>query len=141
MNKKEKKPADPILSLALIILNIVIICIPTSNSTKACMYINCHEKKEIGSDYCKAHQKYNYRSRSYKSSPYKSSSGSSSSNGSSSSYGSSSSSKKYSSDNTWKSYDKGYEDVYFDDDYDLKRYNSDPDYADGVDDAMEDEEW
>ena len=43
-------------------------------------------------------------------------------------------------------YDKGYEDVYEDDDYDLDRYNSDSDYANGVDDALDDleeegEEW
>ena len=34
----------------------------------------------------------------------------------------------------------GYDDVYMDDDYDLDRYNKDRDYADGVDDAEEDEE-
>lgn len=41
------------------------------------------------------------------------------------------------------SYDKGYDDIYMDGDYDWDRYNSDPDYADGVDDAMDefDEEW
>lgn len=39
-----------------------------------------------------------------------------------------------------KNYDEGYDDVYMDDDYDLDRYNKDRDYADGVDDAEEDEE-
>ena len=48
----------------------------------------------------------------------------------------SSSKKKYS--NPYKSYDDGYEDVYMDDDYDDDRYNSDSDYADGVDDALDD---
>ena len=38
-------------------------------------------------------------------------------------------------------YDDGYNDVYEDDDYDWDRYMSDDDYASGVDDAMEDEEW
>lgn len=36
------------------------------------------------------------------------------------------------------SYDDGYDDVYDGDDYDDERYDSDPDYADGVDDAIED---
>lgn len=49
------------------------------------------------------------------------------------------------SHNTFKSsldnYDEGYEDVYLDDDYDEERYRIDREYANGVDDAMEDEEW
>jgi len=43
------------------------------------------------------------------------------------------------------SYDDGYDDVYFDEDYDWDRYQTDPDYADGVDDAIdeweEDDDW
>lgn len=39
------------------------------------------------------------------------------------------------------SYDEGYEDVYLDDDYDDDRYRTDSEYANGVDDAMEDEDW
>ena len=39
------------------------------------------------------------------------------------------------------SYDDGYDDVYFDGDYDDDRYRRDPDYARGVDDAMDDEGW
>ena len=31
--------------------------------------------------------------------------------------------------------------IYEDDDYDWERYQSDDDYAAGVDDAMEDEDW
>jgi hypothetical protein len=50
------------------------------------------------------------------------------------------SSAKSSSKSSYKSYDKGYEDVYEDDDYDLDRYNSDSDYASGVDDAIDDYE-
>lgn len=42
--------------------------------------------------------------------------------------------------NPYAAYDAGYEDVYDNDDYDLDRYNSDRDYANGVDDAMEDME-
>ena len=46
--------------------------------------------------------------------------------------------KSYS--NPYESYDKGYEDVYEDGDYDDDRYNSDSDYADGVDDAIDEDE-
>lgn len=36
------------------------------------------------------------------------------------------------------SYDTGYDDIFEDDDFDMDRYNRDRDYADGVDDAIED---
>ena len=51
-----------------------------------------------------------------------------------------SSSKK---SNTYDSYDDGYDDIYMDGDYDYVRYDRDSDYADGVDDAMDefDEDW
>ena len=40
-------------------------------------------------------------------------------------------------------YDDGYDDIYIDGDYDYDRYDRDSDYADGVDDAMDefDEDW
>ena len=41
---------------------------------------------------------------------------------------------------TYDSYDDGYDDIYMDGDYDCDRYDRDSDYADGVDDAM-DELW
>lgn len=68
---------------------------------------------------------------------YHNSSGSSSYSNSSSSYGGSSSYSGSSSSSPYKSYDEGYEAVYDDDDYDWDRYNSDSDYADGVDDALD----
>ena len=45
--------------------------------------------------------------------------------------------------NTYDSYDDGYDDIYMDGDYDYDRYDRDSDYADGVDDAMDefDEDW
>lgn len=51
-----------------------------------------------------------------------------------------SSSKK---NNPCNSYDDGYDDIYMDDDYNYDRYYKDSDYADGVDDAMDDldEDW
>ena len=45
--------------------------------------------------------------------------------------------------NPYNSYDDGYDDIYMDGDYDYDRYYKDSDYADGVDDAMDDldEDW
>ena len=43
--------------------------------------------------------------------------------------------------NPLAAYDEGYEDIWLNDDYDWDRYYRDPDYADGIDDAMEDEDW
>lgn len=68
-------------------------------------------------------------SRSYSSSTKKKSSSSTS--------GYSSYSSGSSSSSPYKSYDEGYEAVYDDDDYDWDRYNSDSDYAEGVDDALD----
>lgn len=51
-------------------------------------------------------------------------------------------SKNTSSDTkSYESYDEGYEAIYEDDDYDYERYQNDPDYADGVDDAMDELDW
>lgn len=74
---------------------------------------------------------------SYGESSYTSSDDSNYSTNSSSGYSSSGSSTKKSS---MDSYDEGYEDVYDDYDYDWDRYQNDDDYANGVDDAMDDEE-
>ena len=43
----------------------------------------------------------------------------------------------------YDSYDDGYDDIYMNDDYDYDRYYTDSDYANGVDDAMDDfgEDW
>ena len=49
----------------------------------------------------------------------------------------SSSSKK----SKYNSYDNGYNAIYDDDDYDWERYKKDKDYADGVDDAMDELDW
>jgi len=68
---------------------------------------------------------------------------SSSSNKSTTNASSNSSSKS----NSYESYDEGYEDVYDNEDYDYDRYENDIDYANGVEDALEDyyeeygEEW
>ena len=51
--------------------------------------------------------------------------------------------KQASGSNQYASYDSGYDSIYDDGDYDWNRYQKDKDYADGVDDAMEelDEDW
>ena len=94
--------------------------------TPKCIKSGCDNDAKEGSSYCYLHDNSNYR---YKSST--SYSGSSKSSGSSS--------KKNQS--SMDSYDDGYNAVYEDDDYDWDRYWSDDDYAAGVDDAMEDEDW
>lgn len=102
--------------------------------TPKCIKSGCNNDVREGGDYCFLHDNstYRYKSRT-------SYSGSSKSSGSSTkSSGSSSSKKNYSSVD---SYDDGYNAIYEDDDYDWDRYWSDDDYAAGVDDAMEDEEW
>ena len=101
-----------------------------SYDTKSSSYNNS------SSNYSGSSKSYSNSSSSYGgSSSYSNSSssysGSSSYSSSPSSYSSSSSSSPY------KSYDEGYEAVYDDDDYDWDRYNSDLDYADGVDDALD----
>ena len=125
--------------------------------TPKCIKSGCDNDAKDGSSYCYLHDNCYYR---YKSST--SYSGSSKSSGSSSttksnntssgekssgttsnstktnSSGSSSSKKHYSS---MDSYDAAYNAIYEDGAYDSHRYWPDDDYAAGVDDAMEDEDW
>lgn len=61
----------------------------------------------------------------------------SSSSKSSSSSSKSSSGKSYRGLNPYEHYDDGYEAIYYDGEYDEDRYDSDPEYAEGVDDAMD----
>ena len=123
--------------------------------TPKCIKSGCDNDAKKGSSYCYVHDNsyYRYKSSGYSgSSSYSSStttkSSSTSSGGTSSesnsnrkktySSGSSSSKKNHSS---MDSYDEGYNAIYEDDDYDWDRYWSDDDYAAGVDDGMEDEDW
>ena len=61
----------------------------------------------------------------------------SSSSKSSGSRSENSSGKSYRSLNPYEHYDDGYEAIYYDGEYDEDRYDSDPEYAEGVDDAMD----
>ena len=88
---------------------------------------------------------------SYSRSRYSSSYSTKSTTGSGSSYNNGTSSTKKNNTRTsstkktnpYNSYDDGYDDIYMDGDYDYDRYYKDRDYADGVDDAMDDldEDW
>ena len=127
-------------------------------SEPKCIKSGCDNKQATNSSYCYLHKPYTGSSSSHSSSSYSNKSTSSSSSSShnnkstagsnASSYNSStkksstgtSSSKK---SNTYDSYDDGYDDIYMDGDYDYDRYDMDSDYADGVDDAMDEfeEDW
>lgn len=142
----------------------VVVCIITFcwlfgdlKTESACIKSGCSNRKASGSLYCYVHKPSTSYSSKRRSSSGASSTGSSSGSTSSSyrsksksttSGSSSYSSKKKSFGSSRKyktqdSYDEGYDDIYLDDDYDSDRYDTDSDYADGVDDAMDEfeEDW
>ena len=123
-----------------------------------CIKAGCDNKQASGSSYCYLHKPYTSKSSSYSSYSHSGNNESSnsttkSSSGSySGSSGTSNSSKKTGtttksnssiSNYNYNSYDKGYDGIYMDGDYDYDRYDRDSDYADGVDDAMDElgEDW
>ena len=125
-------------------------------SEPKCIKAGCDNKQASGSSYCYLHKPYTGSSSSYSNKSSSSTSKSStSSSGSSSSYNSKSNSTNNSSyssgtkkstttkKSTYDFYDDGYDDIYMDGDYDYDRYDRDSDYADGVDDAMDEygEDW
>lgn len=115
-------------------------------SEPKCIKAGCNNKRASGSNYCYLHESSCSRYSSYGSSTYQSKSYDSSSAGDQESTNRSYSNdtKKNSSEkSTYDSYDDGYDDIYMDGDYDYDRYDSDSDYADGVDDAMDEtgEDW
>lgn len=124
-------------------------------SEPKCIKSGCDNKQASGSSYCYLHKPYTGSSTSHSSSSYSNKSSSSTSksstsnSSSSSSYNSKSNSTNKSSyssgtkKSTYDSYDDGYDDIYMDGDYDYDRYDRDSDYADGVDDAMDEygEDW
>ena len=120
-----------------------------------CIMAGCNNKQASGSSFCYLHKSYKRSSTYHSSSSYsnKSSGGTSksstSNSGSSGSYSNKSNSTNKSSysggtkkstktkKSTYDSYDDGYDDIYMDGDYDCDRYDRDSDYADGVDDAID----
>ena len=113
-----------ILCAMLVTLTACILCIGAFAAKYTCIKSGCNREAAKGSAYCWVHR------------PSKSSTKSSTSYSSKSSYSSSYSSSKKSY-KTYDSYDDGYDAIYDDDDYDEDRYDSAPDYAAGVDDAMD----
>ena len=130
-------------------------------SEPKCIKAGCDNKQASGSSYCYLHKTYTGSNTSNSSSSYSNklsgstSKSSTSNSSSSSSYGNKSNSinkSSYSSGtkkstttkkSTYDSYDYVYFDIYMDGDYDYYRYDRDSDYADGVDEAMDEyeEDW
>ena len=126
-----------ILVLMVIGIFLLVGMICDESAKNKCILKGCDNKRAPGSSYCYLHKSYGKTSSgSYtKSSGTKSSSSSysgSKTKTSGSTYSGSSKKSSY-----YDSYDDGYDDVYMDGDYDYDRYDRDPDYADGVDDALD----
>lgn len=158
ITEKDQRFAS-IFSTVMILLFLayfIIISIQISNDLNPpCRKSGCERLRVEGSEYCYVHEKpkqtkyssSTYSSNHYSSKKYSSSNSSnknSSTNKSSSSSSYSNSTKKgtTTTTNPYQSYDDGYDDVY-DGDYDSERYATDWEYADGVDDALDelDEDW
>ncbi len=132
-----------ILVLMVIGIFLLVGMICDESAKNKCILKGCDNKRAPGSSYCYLHKSYGKTSSgSYTKSSGTKSSGSSYSGSKTKTSGStySGSSKKSS---YYDSYDDGYDDVYMDGDYDYDRYDRDPDYADGVDDALDefDGDW
>ena len=132
-----------ILVLMVIGIFLLVGMICDESAKNKCILKGCDNKRAPGSSYCYLHKSYGKTSSgSYTKSSGTKSSGSSYSGSKTKTSGStySGSSKKSS---YYDSYDDGYDDVYMDGDYDYDRYDRDSDYADGVDDAMDElgEDW
>ena len=142
-----------VLMVIGIFLLVGMIC--DESAKNKCILKGCDNKRAPGSSYCYLHKSYGKTSSgSYtKSSGTKSSSSSYSGSKTKTPSSSYSGSKTKTSGSTYSgsskkssyydSYDDGYDDVYMDGDYDYDRYDRDPDYADGVDDALDefDGDW
>lgn len=137
------------LAVFLVVIGIFYIIGAISEASEPkCIKSGCDNKQATNSSYCYLHKPYTGSSSSHSSSSYSNestSSSSSSSHNNKSTAGSNASSYNSSTkkSNTYDSYDDGYDDIYMDGDYDYDRYDRDSDYADGVDDAMDefDEDW
>ena len=145
------------LAIFLVIIGVLFVIGSIGEASEPkCIKAGCDNKQASGSSYCYLHKPYTGSSTSHSSSSYSNkSSGSTSKSSTSSNYSNKSNSTNKSSyssgtkkstttkKSTYDSYDDGYDDIYMDDDYDYDRYDRDSDYADGVDDAMDEygEDW
>lgn len=130
-----------------VIVVLAIIGIMKPNSTPKCIKSGCDNDKAYGSSYCYLHKPYSY-SGSTGTTTNRTSNTSTSTYSNSSSAGTNMNNSSLSEITSHKetyhdTYDDGYDDVYYDQDYDYDRYNNDSDYANGVDDAMDEmgEDW
>ena len=145
------------LAIFLVIIGVLFVIGSIGEASEPkCIKAGCDNKQASGSSYCYLHKPYTGSSTSHSSSSYSNkSSGSTSKSSTSSNYSNKSNStnkSSYSSGikkntttsrSTYDSYDDGYDDIYMDGDYDYDRYDRDSDYADGVEDAMDElgEDW
>lgn len=114
-------------------------------SDHKCAVYDCTNMRATNDKYCSTHKGSTAKKKLVNGKEVKDSSGSSNNSTSGTRKKSNSSAKKKSSSSKksqgYNAYDEGYEDIWLNDDYDWDRYWKDQDYADGVDDAMEDEDW
>ena len=141
--------------IALVVIVLYIIGAVGSANEPKCIKSGCDNKQASGSSYCYLHKPYksnndysNNSDNSYSHSATTETTKSKYNNTLSGSTVSATTESSYkhsslSTSSPYKSYDDGYDAIYDDDDYDWDRYNSDPDYADGVDDAMDEmgDDW
>ena len=141
----------------LVVLVLFLIGTLGKTSEPKCIKAGCDNKRASGSDYCYIHKP----SSSYHSTPSDSTSSDSKDSYSKPSDSGVTDSNTEKTEQTteytnsgnsgssttkhyyYDSYDDGYDDIYMDGDYDSDRYDTDDDYAEGVDDAMDefDEDW
>ena len=152
--KKNSFSQAVVIAIAAVCIIRAVVMINVSNESEKCIKSGCDNYKAYESEYCYTHKPNSKKSKSSETPSYNnkssdSSSGEHSSNSTDSSSNSYTDSNNYTNKSTsgsgssYQSYDDGYDDVYMDDDYDDERYENDKDYADGVDDAMDesDEDW
>ena len=116
------------LAIFLVIIGVLFVIGSIGEASEPkCIKAGCDNKQASGSSYCYLHKPYTGSSTSH----------------SSSSYSSGTKKRTTTKKSTYDSYDDGYDDIYMDGDYDYDRYDRDSDYADGVDDAMDEygEDW
>ena len=129
-----------ILVLMVIGIFLLVGMICDESAKNKCILKGCDNKRAPGSSYCYLHKSYGKTSSgSYTKKSYETKSSGSSYSGSKTK----TSGSTYSGSSKKSSYYDSYDDVYMDGDYDYDRYDRDPDYADGVDDALDefDGDW
>jgi len=152
MSNSNSKFFESAIAIIVVILVLAGIGGIVSMSEPKCHRFGCDNRVSEDYDYCFIHDSYHASNDTSWMDSYISSADSDYSSGNSyestnsvktstSSNMSTSTSVKSNYKSPHASYDEGYDDVYLNEDYDWDRYWSDSDYADGVDDALEDMDW